>query len=122
MTAGRRRRSAATPHVRRTRPATTNAATTVTETALNYETGPAFGFGVLPGASEGFDLIKNFTLTNGDVLNLGAALHETGWNAQASTLGAYLKVTSGGGNTTLSIAPSGSGGAPPSRSSPGRAI
>ena len=66
---------------------------------------------VLPKAGQGFDAITGFTETNGDVLNLRAALAATKWNGQASTLANYLKVTDSGGSATLSIAPTGSGAA-----------
>ena len=64
---------------------------------------------VLPKASQGFDAISAFSETNGDVLDLHAALGATSWNDKAKTLGNYLKVTDSGGNTNLAIAPTGSG-------------
>lgn len=64
---------------------------------------------VLPKASQGFDAITGFTETNGDVLDLRAALAATGWNNRPATLGDYLKVTDSGGSATLAIAPTGSG-------------
>ena len=66
---------------------------------------------VLPAASQGFDSISGFSETNGDVLNLQAALAGTKWNGQSSTLANYLKVTDSGGSATLGIVPSGSGSA-----------
>ena len=47
---------------------------------------------ILPGAGQGFDAIAGFTETNGDVLNLHAALQETNWNGKANTLSNYVKV------------------------------
>lgn len=64
---------------------------------------------VLPTAGQGFDSISGFTETNGDVLDLRAALAATNWNHNAATLGNYLKVTNSSGNTMLAIASSGSG-------------
>ncbi len=64
---------------------------------------------VLPKASQGSDAITGFSETNGDVLDLRSALAGTSWNDKPATLGNYLKVTDSGGNTTLSIAASGSG-------------
>ena len=65
---------------------------------------------VMPKAGQGFDGITGFTETNGDVLDLRAALAATSWNGKAATLSNYLKVTDGGGSATLLVAPSGSGG------------
>ncbi len=64
---------------------------------------------VLPKASQGFDAITGFSETNSDVLDLRSALAGTSWNGKAATLGNYLKVSDSGGNTTLSIAATGSG-------------
>ncbi len=58
----------------------------------------------LPTAGSGLDTISNFSLTNGDVLNLTAALTASGWNFQASSLGNYLKVTEVGSNAMIGIA------------------
>jgi len=64
-----------------------------------------------PVAGTGSDMISNFSLTNGDVLNLKAALTATTWNQQSSTLGQYLTVTETGGNAFIGIVPTGSGAA-----------
>lgn len=63
----------------------------------------------MPTASHGFNTINGFTDLNGDVLDLRVALGATNWNGSASTLVNYLKVTASGGNTNISIAPSGAG-------------
>jgi Ca2+-binding RTX toxin-like protein len=67
----------------------------------------------LPTAGSGSDSITGFSETNGDILNLVAALAATGWNHASNTLGNYLQVTASGGNTTLSIVPTGTGAATP---------
>ena len=64
---------------------------------------------VLATAGQGFDSIAGFTKTNGDVLNLRAALAATQWNGQAATLANYLKVTDSGGSATVAIASTGTG-------------
>ena len=53
-------------------------------------------------------MISGFSEFNGDVLDLRSAPAATSWNGKNSTLGNFLKVTSSGSDTTLSIAPSGS--------------
>jgi hypothetical protein len=58
----------------------------------------------LPTANTGLDTITNFSLTNGDSLNLTQALTTSGWNFQSSTLGDYLKVTEVGSNAMIGIA------------------
>jgi hypothetical protein len=62
----------------------------------------------LPTANTGLDTITNFSLTNGDILNLTQALTASGLNVQASTLGNYLKVTEVGSNAMIGIAVGGS--------------
>ena len=64
---------------------------------------------VLPKAGQGFDSITGFSTLNGDVLDLRTALAATKWNGGSATLGTYLKVTSGGGDTTLSVTSTGRG-------------
>ena len=64
---------------------------------------------ILPAAGQGLDSIAGFTESNGDVLNLQAALAATKWNGQSATLANYLKVSDSGGNTNIALAPSGSG-------------
>jgi Ca2+-binding RTX toxin-like protein len=56
----------------------------------------------------GFDTITNFSLTNGDVLNVAAALTGAGWTA-SKTLANYLKVTDSNNYATLSLVPGGTG-------------
>ena len=54
--------------------------------------------------------IKDFSLTNGDVLDLSKALVAAGWNQAESTLAGFLKVSEVGSNTLVAINPTGSGG------------
>jgi len=68
---------------------------------------------VLPKAGQGFNTIGGFSLASDDVLNVSAALDATKWNGKSSTLGNYLKVSSAAGDTTLAIAPTGSGAGTP---------
>ncbi len=59
----------------------------------------------LPTAGTGVDTITGFSLSNGDVLNLAAALAAAGWNNSTSTLANDLKVSESGGNAIIAIAP-----------------
>jgi large repetitive protein len=61
------------------------------------------------GGEPGLRCHQRVSETNGDVLDLRAALKATSWNDSASTLGNSLTVTDSGGNTTLSVAATGSG-------------
>jgi len=70
---------------------------------------------VMPVASQGFDTITGFLESNGDVLDLRAALAATSWNGSATKLANYLKVTDSGGNTNLAIAAKGTGAEPRSQ-------
>jgi plastocyanin len=63
----------------------------------------------LSTAGHGFATISGFTETNGDLLDLRAALGATSWNGAQSTLANFLKVTAGGGNTYVAIAQNGAG-------------
>jgi hypothetical protein len=65
---------------------------------------------VLADAGQGFDGIYNFQLNNGDLLNVGGALQQAGWNGNMATLGNFLTVTDNWGGTQLNIVPGGSGG------------
>ncbi|HEY3986969.1 BapA/Bap/LapF family large adhesin [Cedecea sp.] len=56
----------------------------------------------------GSDVWKNFSLTQGDQINVHDLL--VGWNGQTSTLGNYLSVASVGNNTVISIDRDGSAG------------
>ena len=64
---------------------------------------------VLADAGQGFDAITGFQLTNGDLLNVDAALHQAGWNGNMATLGNFLTVTDNGAGAALNIVPGGSG-------------
>lgn len=55
----------------------------------------------------GTDTWKNFSLTQGDKIDIGDLL--VGWNGQTASLGNYLSVSTSGGNTTLSIDRDGAG-------------
>ena len=54
--------------------------------------------------------IKDFSLNNGDVLDLSKVLTQAGWNHAATTLGGFLKVNEVGTNTLIGIDPTGGGG------------
>jgi VCBS repeat-containing protein len=56
----------------------------------------------------GSDVWKNFSLTQGDQINVHDLL--VGWNGQTSTLGNYLSVATVGNNTVISIDRDGSAG------------
>jgi hypothetical protein len=60
-------------------------------------------------SSPGFDEISGFSLTNGDLLNVGQPLVAAGWSGNTATLSHYLSVTSSGANSTVSIVPGGHG-------------
>jgi hypothetical protein len=80
---------------------------------MNFITGgtglDTFFLPTATGAGAGMDTITNFTLTNGDVVNLGSALATAGWTSNLSTLGNYLKVSESAGNAIIAIATGGSG-------------
>ncbi|WP_213716523.1 BapA/Bap/LapF family large adhesin [Cedecea lapagei] len=57
----------------------------------------------------GSDVWKNFSLTQGDQINIHDLL--VGWNGQTSTLGNYLSVATVGNNTVISIDRDGTAGA-----------
>jgi protocatechuate 3,4-dioxygenase beta subunit len=54
--------------------------------------------------------LKDFSLNNGDVLDLSKVLTQAGWNQAATTLGGFLKVSEVGTNTLIGVDPTGSGG------------
>ncbi|HEY4174772.1 MAG TPA: type I secretion C-terminal target domain-containing protein [Rhodopila sp.] len=60
-------------------------------------------------SNPGFDEIAGFSTTNGDTLNVAAALQAAGWNFAPATLGNYLKVTDANNNATISVFKGGSG-------------
>jgi Ca2+-binding RTX toxin-like protein len=80
---------------------------------MNFITGGAgldtFFLPTATGGGAGMDTITNFTLSNGDVVNLGSALATAGWNSNLATLGNYLKVSESAGNAIIAIATGGSG-------------
>ncbi len=54
--------------------------------------------------------VKDFSLNNGDVLDLSKVLTQAGWNQAATTLAGFLKVSEVGTNTLIGVDPTGSGG------------
>jgi Ca2+-binding RTX toxin-like protein len=64
---------------------------------------------VLANAGQGFDAIAGFQLTNGDLLNVDAALRQAGWTGNLATLGNFLTVTDNSAGAALNILPCGSG-------------
>ncbi|MWL75198.1 type I secretion C-terminal target domain-containing protein, partial [Escherichia coli] len=68
---------------------------------LNNTAGNATG-----GNSSG-DHWTNFSLTQGDKIDIGDLL--VGWNGQSSTLGNYIQVSTSGNNTVISIDRDGTG-------------
>ncbi len=64
---------------------------------------------VIPAASKGYDDIYGSVLTNGDKLNLHAALQATGWNGSAATIGNFLHVTQSGSDAIISLTPTAGG-------------
>ncbi len=56
----------------------------------------------LPG--QGYDRIYNFTLDNGDQLELSKALCAAGWNGRIADLGCSLQATTDAGNTWITVA------------------
>ena len=71
--------------------------------------GGGLGLNTFVLASQGFDEIAGFSTTNGDTLNVAAALQAAGWNFAPATLGNYLKVTDTNNNAIISVAKGGSG-------------
>ncbi len=61
----------------------------------------------LPGQPE--DVISGFSLTNGDVLDLRAALADTDWDQDLVTLPGYLVTRGDPVGTTLLVDPTGQG-------------
>lgn len=59
---------------------------------------------VLPAAGNGSDAFTSNILTNGDTIDLTAALAATSWDGSAGTLQNYLSVASSGQNAELTIA------------------
>ncbi|WP_158931347.1 calcium-binding protein [Acidisphaera sp. S103] len=71
--------------------------------------GGALGLNTFVLASSGFDEIAGFSTTNGDTLNVAAALQAAGWNLAPATLGNYLKVADANNNAIISVVKGGSG-------------
>jgi hypothetical protein len=71
--------------------------------------GGGLGLNTFVLSNPGFDEIAGFSTSNGDTLNVAAALQAAGWNLAPATLGNYLKVTDANNNATLSVAKGGSG-------------
>ncbi len=66
---------------------------------------------VIPAASKGYDDIYGSVLTNGDKLNLHAALQATGWNGSSSTIANFLHVKQSGSDAIISISATAGGAA-----------
>jgi hypothetical protein len=58
---------------------------------------------VIPAAGKGYDVFASNILTNGDTLNLTAALSATSWTGTTSSLSRYLKVADNSHGAVLSI-------------------
>jgi Ca2+-binding RTX toxin-like protein len=65
---------------------------------------------VSSASSTGNMEVKDFSLNNGDVLDLSKVLTQAGWNQAATTLAGFLKVSEVGTNTVIGVDPTGSGG------------
>jgi hypothetical protein len=55
--------------------------------------------------------IQDFSLNNGDVLDLSKLSAHAGWNETASTLGSFLKVSQSSADTVVSVDQGGHGSA-----------
>jgi hypothetical protein len=62
---------------------------------------------VLPLAGQGLDTMNGNVLSNGDTLDLRAAMAATGWDQQMADLGMYLSFGTSGANATVMIDPTG---------------
>jgi Ca2+-binding RTX toxin-like protein len=60
------------------------------------------------GAAGGFD-IQDFSLNNGDVLDLSKVLSHTDWNHASDTLSRYLQISQSGGDTRIAMDTTGHG-------------
>jgi len=65
---------------------------------------------VLPVANQGFDDIFGYVTMNGDKLNLAQTLAGTSWNGNTDLLANFIKLTTSGASTVISIDPSGAAG------------
>lgn len=63
-------------------------------------------------AGQGYDQIFNFTLNNGDQLDVSQALCQAGWDGEMSDLHCYLQACAQGGNTWITVASACGTGAP----------
>ena len=64
----------------------------------------------LPGVGSAPETITGFGLSNGDMLDLHKLLAGSAWNGDPSTIANFVGVSADGGNTTISVDPSGLGG------------
>jgi hypothetical protein len=60
---------------------------------------------VIAAPGSGLDQISNFSLCNGDVLDLGGALAAAGWHGAACNIANEVHVTTSGANSWLAIGP-----------------
>ncbi len=65
---------------------------------------------VLPTAGSGSATFDPSVLASGDTLNLANTLAATSWDGSEGTIGNYLSVSQGNGNTALQVSSDGSGG------------
>src|SRR6185312_13670656 len=65
---------------------------------------------VLPGASQGYDDIYGYTMTNGDMFDMRAMLSGTGWNGDLAGIGNFVSVAASGNDAVISVNPSGTAG------------
>ncbi len=65
---------------------------------------------VLPSASQGYDDIYSYMLSNGTTFDLRSALAGTSWNGDLATIGNFVKTGMAGNAAVISIDPNGSGG------------
>jgi hypothetical protein len=64
----------------------------------------------LPGVGSPPETITGFGLSNGDVLDLHKLLAGSAWNGDPGTIANFVGLSADGGNTTISVDPSGQGG------------
>jgi hypothetical protein len=66
---------------------------------------------VIPAAGKGYDTFSTNVLTNGDTLDLRAALAATNWNGSATALSGYLTIANTAQGSVLSISATAGGSA-----------
>ncbi len=65
---------------------------------------------LLPGIGAGVETVTGFAFGNGEVLDLRNAMLGSMWNGDPTTIGNFVTTTQSGGNTFVSVAPTGHGG------------